>query len=160
MTTVGNLHFPSRPAAIPRGIGTIVVDAVEGELGTRTPAHVSKKVGVVIPARIDRYAATAVVFVGFAFRIFASLAQSIPRFVFRRHGMANGIAMLDGVIHSETSAGFSNSSFHVAGEDNGYFPAVTLTAESSKVAFDIEERKDKELSEALTGKINTFGHVA
>ena len=159
MSTIGDLHFPSRPTTIPLGIWTIVVDAVDSEFRIRTTAHVGEEVGVVVPTWIDRYASAAVVFVGFAFRVFASLAQSVPRFVFWRHCMADSVSVFDGVVHSETAAGFGNPSFHVASKSDGYFPAVALTTESSKIAFDVEEREDKELSETLVGKVNTFRHV-
>jgi hypothetical protein len=153
------LHFSSCPAAIPWRVRAIVVNAVECEFWVWPPSHIGKKIDIIVPTWVNRYASAAVVFVGLALRVVASLAQSVPCFVFRCNGMADGVPVFDGKSHSETTAGFSNSSLYIASKGDCYFSAVALTTESSKVVFGVKERKDKKAVETLVDNFNMFRHA-
>ena len=81
MSTIVRLFFDCRPAAIPWGIRTIVIDAIKLVRGRWFSSHIGKEVFVKIPTRIHRYASASValpILIAWAASSVTSARPSLP----------------------------------------------------------------------------------
>src|SRR5262249_40680478 len=76
-TTVGDLHRWGCPSAIPRRVGAVVVDAIDGQAGRRI-AHIGIEIFEAQPVFANRDAATAVIGIAFIVWIKATLQHGTP----------------------------------------------------------------------------------
>lgn len=83
-STIVSLLFFGSPIAVFWGIRTVVISTFYTVFVTWTAAHIGKKIGVIVPAWIDRYASAAVVLILSAKDIAASTAKRAPRYPFWR----------------------------------------------------------------------------
>jgi hypothetical protein len=162
-TSVQSLFTSSRPAAIVRGVGTVVVDAIKLMVWRWTSSHVSEKADVTIPTRIDRYASAAVALPIFVFGIAAAIAHIRPNFPF---WSAIGPITMIGVASTDSgvfiaSAGPCSSALQINGS---YGVAIAADTEAKPVSIaivDVSQRGDRQEAESLSGKIfDWVGHTS
>lgn len=120
------LLFNSCPAAVPRLVVTVVINAINFMRQGRPTAHVCIKAFKCLPLLADSYAAAAVVWVASRIRIIATAFHTCPRVVFR--GAEHAVAAISqrrpiGGKTPATSSGFDESS----GAHGSHSTAITAT---------------------------------
>jgi hypothetical protein len=153
MLAVGTLFFIGRPTAVGGRIRTVVVDTVNAVEGGWFAPHVGKKVGVVVPTRVDGDASAAVARIIFSFWIFTSLAKCSPNYPFWRQRVAVFVVGFAKTVFCTAPARLSLAFSQVAAKGNMLISAVALTAPASLTASDIGKRKDNETAKTLASEI-------
>lgn len=126
------LFFLSRPTAIARFVITAVLSAINGVLGSRSFAHVSKKVFKrVKPTLADGNTASAVVVETIVLRAGASANHAVPAFVRSARVSSARVAMLEallaGPVAQKTPTAFMSAAQEVASNCNRVIPTVAQT---------------------------------
>jgi|SRR5580704_1477007 hypothetical protein len=153
MSTVGNLHFSSRPAAIPRGVRAIIVDAVDGELWIWAAAHVGKKVLVGIPARIDRDASAAVVAIVTMAWASTSRAYVNPRLPFWTSIVSMLGVRLTNTFKLKATASLRAFCFQMCSISDAFISAVAAAQPPRMSAGSVGKRENGQAAKALAGQV-------
>ena len=124
---VVRLFFFGTPVAIFRGIRTVIVSTLYAVFWTRAASHLGKKISVIVPAWIDRYASAAVVFVVFSIRIFASLMHSSPDYPFWRQAISVFVIRLAKAVFCPAPTRFRLSSSKIATKADQFVAAIAST---------------------------------
>jgi hypothetical protein len=161
MSAIVRLLFDGSPAAIPRGVGTIVVDAVKLMLRGWFAAHVGKKIFVDVPSGVHRYASASVVFPILVAWTAGSVASAGPTFPFGSAAspitMASIFSPDSGIL--STTAGLGVSASKVSARNNVLFSTVTQTEPISSTAT-FGQGDDGQLTKFLANHVYAKGATA
>jgi len=154
---VSRLLASCRPIAVARRIRAVVVSTLQG-MQRRWPAsHVSKEIGVIVPARIDFNPPASIVAVGSIVGIVTTRPHTLPQMIFPRPPspmLLFGVSIVfSASLAMETSAGLSVFLSQIISQDNCLVPAVTATKPSAVALANIEKRKDGKAFETLSDKV-------
>lgn len=149
------LFAPGRPAAVGWRITTIVVAAIKGVRQTRSPAHISKKIDIIIPSLTDLNATAAPILIAGAVGVIATRAHCLPRAVFWRASVFSMLSfgyliVFFGNFLVETSARFGVPLFQIAGIDDALIPAVTETKPPRVCVENVHKGHSDQAAKALT----------
>jgi hypothetical protein len=141
----------NNPAAVPRGVRAVVVDAVKTVFRAWFASHVGEKGRVVVPIEGD--AASAVVGIILPFGIEASLAGGSPRPPFWRQAISMFVVGLAKTVFCTASTRLGLPVSQVATEGNMLISTVALTAPASLAASNIGKRKYNETTKTLACEV-------
>lgn len=103
---IQSLLFSCRPTTIARLVIPVVINPINRKMA-RSAAHVSDKVVERVPPPItDLYSSCAIIVVGVAFRIVASLNHAVPNIEFSGVGEAMGRAGFFSSLNMEAATAF------------------------------------------------------
>ena len=157
--TVVCLFFSRSPAAIPRSVGVIVIDAVKLMFGSRAATHVDNEIGVVIPSRIDGDASSAIAMEVFSFGIMAPFAHGGPSFPFwSKVGPFSMFCIgLFDALNTQASARLCGAVFQIVGIKD-FFVSAIAGAKKAGVDGGFGERKNSQATKALADNIFGWSH--
>lgn len=151
MTAVVRLFFGGSPAAIPRGVGAIIVDAIKLMLRSRFASHISEKRGVVGELKFD--SAASVIFPVFVLWIVAPFARARPTFPFRAAIITVfGILLANGCIFGATTR-LDAAILKIATGDGVLFSTIALTEPVRVSVFGMRQRNDCQEAKTLTCQV-------
>ena len=156
--TVVGLLFGRSPSAVAGGVRAIVVNSIKLMKRGWFASHVSKKVDIIVPARVDRDAAPSPVFETRSVGIVTAGAHCLPRAVFWRSSIFSMLSfgfsvVFFGAFLVEASAGFGDPSSQVAAENKAFVSAVATTQKASVSARRVDIGKNDQAIKALTREI-------
>jgi len=153
----------SSPAAIAGFVIPVVVDAVNGMLGTRARPHIEKNRSKVLPPAFTTLnASTAVIFPTSGFGGSAPTEHTRPCLIFWRNATFLALSMPETRIAISTCMLQTTTTFSVTVPQEraiDYYLASAIAFTSPhRMALVIRKRtpKDAQLPEALPGKINQY----
>lgn len=158
-STIVSLLFFGSPIAVFWGIRTVVISTFYTVFVTWTAAHIGKKIGVIVPAWIDRYASAAVVLILSAKDIAASTAKRAPRYPFWRLVSFSVFGFgLCNMFSASASARARSFGFKVRGQSNVGSSAFAEAQPTCMDSFHSSKGNNGQKTETQTCDIDWFGH--